>query len=50
MKVRVLNIKKTIVRAISNKRMPIENSPSNVKGEKDLTMRYEYIVILKKKA
>jgi len=39
---------KTIIRAISNKRMPIENAPSNVKGEKDFTMRYEYIVILKK--
>jgi len=39
---------KTIVRAISNKRMPIENSPNNVKGEKDTTMRYEYIVILRK--
>jgi len=26
---------KTIIRAISNKRMPIENAPSNVKGEKD---------------
>lgn len=40
---------KTIVRAISNKRMPIENAPSNIRGEKDFTMRYEYIVILKKK-
>lgn len=40
---------KTIIRAISNKRMPVENSPSNIKGEKDFTMRYEYIVILKKK-
>jgi len=39
---------KTLVRAISNKRMPIENSPSNVRGDKDFTMRYEYIVILKK--
>ncbi len=39
---------KTIVRAISNKRMPVENSPSNIRGERDLTMRYEYIVILKK--
>ena len=38
----------TIVRAISNKRMPVENSPSNVRGKKDLTMRYEYIVIIKK--
>lgn len=39
---------KTIVRAISNKRMPLENFPSNVKGERDFTMRYEYIVNLKK--
>jgi tRNA G10 N-methylase Trm11 len=39
---------KTIIRAISNKRMPTENAPSNIKGEKDFTMRYEYIVILKK--
>ncbi len=39
---------KTIVRAISNKRMPGENAPSNIKGEKDFTMRYEYIVILEK--
>lgn len=39
---------KTLIRAISNKRMPIENSPSNIKGEKDSTMRYEYIVVLKK--
>lgn len=41
---------KTIIRAISNKRMPIENAPSNIRGEKDFTMRYEYIVILKKKS
>jgi hypothetical protein len=39
---------KTIVRAISNKRMPIKNAPSNIKGEKEYTMKYEYIVILKK--
>lgn len=40
---------KTIIRAISSKRMPIENSPSNLKGEKDFTMQYEDIVILRKK-
>jgi len=40
---------KTIVREISNKRMPVQNAPSNIKGEKDFTMKYEYIVILKKK-
>jgi DNA modification methylase len=39
---------KTIVRAITNKRMPLENSPTNVKGVKDSTMKYEYIVILRK--
>lgn len=27
--------------------MPFENAPSNIKGEKDFTMRHEYIVILK---
>lgn len=41
---------KTIIRAISSKRMPIENAPSNIKGEKDFTMRYEYIVILKRRS
>jgi site-specific DNA-methyltransferase (cytosine-N4-specific) len=39
----------TLVREISNKRMPSENSPSNIKGEKSGTMKYEYIVILQKK-
>ncbi|MFN3599301.1 MAG: hypothetical protein ACK4VK_06170 [Aquificaceae bacterium] len=39
---------KTIVREISNKRMPLLSSPSNIKGNVDFTMRYEYIVILKK--
>lgn len=39
---------KTLVRAISNKRMPAENSPSNIKGKKDSTMRYEYIMVLQK--
>jgi DNA modification methylase len=39
---------KTLVRAISSKRMPLENAPSNVKGEKDVTMHNEYIVLLKK--
>lgn len=38
----------TIVREISRKRMPHKNSPSNIKGMKDETMKYEYIVILKK--
>jgi site-specific DNA-methyltransferase (cytosine-N4-specific) len=39
----------TIVRAISNKRMPSENSPTNVSGAKDSTMRFEYIVIMRKR-
>jgi len=39
----------TLVREISSKRMPAENAPSNIRGEKGLTMRFEYIVILKKK-
>jgi DNA modification methylase len=40
---------KTIVREISNKRMPAQNAPSNVRGKKDFTMKYEYIVILRKR-
>ncbi|MFZ5800340.1 MAG: DNA methyltransferase [Candidatus Omnitrophota bacterium] len=43
-----LRHQKTIVRLISNKRMPAENSPLNVCGDQDSTMRYEYIVVLKK--
>ncbi len=39
---------KTIVREISNKRMPVKNSPSNLKGDTDFTMKYEYIVVLRK--
>jgi hypothetical protein len=38
----------TLIREISNKRMPSVNSPTNIKGLKDNTMRYEYIVILQK--
>jgi site-specific DNA-methyltransferase (cytosine-N4-specific) len=41
--------RETLVREISSKRMPAENAPSNIRGEKGLTMRYEYIVILKKR-
>lgn len=40
----------TIVRKITNKRMPSVNSPTNIRGATDSTMRNEYIVILKKKA
>ncbi|CUS97257.1 DNA methyltransferase [Candidatus Chrysopegis kryptomonas] len=39
---------KTVVREISNKRMPSQNSPKNIRGQKDFTMKYEYIVILRK--
>jgi len=39
---------KTLVREISNKRMPSQNSPTNIKGNKDETMKNEYAVILKK--
>ena len=35
-------------RNILYKRMPLENSPSNIKGNKGKTMSKEYIVILKK--
>lgn len=41
--------KKTAVRAILNKRMPSENSPSNIAGQKNSTMRFEYIVVLEKR-
>lgn len=38
----------TMVRAIGNKRMPAQNSPSNIKGKKSPTMKYEYMVICQK--
>lgn len=38
----------TIVRNIPNKRMPAKNSPTNVTGEKDVTMSQEFIVVLQK--
>ena len=37
--------KETIVRNIPNKRMPLANSPSNVAGKTDSTMREESIVV-----
>lgn len=40
--------KETIMRNIPNKRMPLENSPSNIVGEKSPTMKNEYIVICQK--
>lgn len=39
----------TRIREISNKRMPLMNSPSNIIGEKSATMREEYIVIMERK-
>jgi DNA modification methylase len=38
----------TIMRNIPNKRMPFENSPSNIVGEKSPTMKNEYLVICQK--
>lgn len=38
----------TIIREISNKRMPKRNSPTNIPGVTDTTMNHEYIVILQK--
>jgi DNA modification methylase len=38
----------TIIRNIPSKRMPKENSPSNVTGAKNTTMNCEYIVTMKK--
>ena len=40
--------KETIVRSIPSKRMPSKNSPSNKKGEKQPTMKNEFIVICQK--
>jgi len=37
----------TRVRRILNKRMPSENSPTNIRGDKDSTMKEEYIVIMR---
>ena len=38
----------TIIRNIPNKRMPSENSPSNITGIKSPTMKNEYIVVCQK--
>lgn len=38
----------TIIRNIPSKKMPSENSPTNVKGEKSSTMKNEYIVVCQK--
>ena len=42
--------KETIVRNIPNKRMPARNSPSNVAGRTDTTMREENIVVCQRAA
>ena len=39
----------TIIRNIPNKRMPSQNSPSNISGQKSTTMKNEFIVICEKK-
>ncbi|WP_423910467.1 DNA methyltransferase [Candidatus Spongiihabitans sp.] len=38
----------TIIRNIPNKRMPSENSPSNIPGKKSTTMKNEFIVVFEK--
>jgi len=43
-----ITIQQILVRDISNKVMPLSNSPSNQAGKKDKTMSYEYIIIGKK--
>lgn len=43
-----LNHIKTLIRKIHNKRMPLQNSPTNLTGEKSDTMKYEYIVLMGK--
>lgn len=39
----------TIIRNIPNKRMPSKNSPTNIVGKSDTTMKNEYIVVMRKK-
>ena len=38
----------TVIRNIPNKRMPSENSPTNITGKKASTMKNEFIVVCKK--
>ena len=40
--------KETIIRNIPNKRMPSENSPTNIIGKKSPTMKNDYIVVCQK--
>jgi len=44
-----LNTEKILYRNIINKRMPLKNSPTNIKGELSNTMLKENIIFLKKK-
>jgi len=37
----------TAIRKISNKRMPCQNSPTNISGEKSPTMTKEYIIVMR---
>jgi len=43
-----LKHRETLVREIHNKRMPLQNSPTNEIGQKADTMKYEYIVLMEK--
>ena len=38
----------TFIREIPNKRMPLKNSPSNIKGLTESTMLHEYIIVMRK--
>lgn len=38
--------RETLVREITNKRMPLENSPKNIAGCKSPTMKLEYVVVM----
>lgn len=40
---------RTFTRSIPNKRMPLKNSPANVRGLRDDTMTKEFIVVVRKK-
>ncbi len=43
-----LTHKETLIREIYNKRMPLQNSPTNEVGHKGETMKFEYIVVMEK--
>ena len=44
-----LRHKETLIREIYNKRMPLQNSPTNITGKKASTMKHEYIVVMEKR-